>query len=208
MKIMDNIYLIPTDKPSKLSKHSSGTFHIVENKPHKKGLYKMTNQYIYITSDEVIKEGDWYYWAVTNSVQKAKKDSFGKLPENSDGSNKIILTTDPQLIKDGVQAIDDEFLKWFVKHPSCESVKYYTVNSNTISTTITRYEIIIPKETKESIATRLEEIDLDRILDNACKEHMIQFDLESFKNSHPRLYKSIKNAMKNAIVASNGKIDG
>ena len=36
---------------------------------------------------------------------------------------KIILTTDPDLIKDGVQAIDDEFLEWFVKNPSCESVE-------------------------------------------------------------------------------------
>jgi hypothetical protein len=36
---------------------------------------------------------------------------------------KIILTTDPDLIKDGVQAIDDEFLEWFVKNNSCEGVE-------------------------------------------------------------------------------------
>jgi hypothetical protein len=36
---------------------------------------------------------------------------------------KIILTTDQDLIKDGVQAIDDEFLEWFVKNPSCEEVE-------------------------------------------------------------------------------------
>jgi hypothetical protein len=36
---------------------------------------------------------------------------------------KIILTTDQDLIKDGVQAIDDEFLEWFVKNPSCEFVE-------------------------------------------------------------------------------------
>ena len=36
---------------------------------------------------------------------------------------KIILTTDQDLIKDGVQAIDDEFSEWFVKNPSCESVE-------------------------------------------------------------------------------------
>lgn len=29
------------------------------------------------------------------------------------GYKKIILTTDQDLIKDGVQAIDDEFLEWF-----------------------------------------------------------------------------------------------
>jgi hypothetical protein len=35
---------------------------------------------------------------------------------------KIILTTDQDLIKDGVQAIDDEFLEWFVSNPSCEYI--------------------------------------------------------------------------------------
>jgi hypothetical protein len=29
------------------------------------------------------------------------------------GYKKIILTTDPKLIADGVQSIDDEFLEWF-----------------------------------------------------------------------------------------------
>ena len=36
---------------------------------------------------------------------------------------KIILTTDQDLLKDGVQPIDDEFLEWFVKNPNCESVE-------------------------------------------------------------------------------------
>lgn len=39
------------------------------------------------------------------------------------GYKKIILTTDPDLIADGVQAIDDEFLEWFVNNPSCEFVE-------------------------------------------------------------------------------------
>jgi hypothetical protein len=33
------------------------------------------------------------------------------------------MTTDQDLIADGVQAVDDEFLEWFVKNPSCESVE-------------------------------------------------------------------------------------
>ena len=36
---------------------------------------------------------------------------------------KIILTTDQDLIKDGVESIDDTFLEWFVKNPSCEFVE-------------------------------------------------------------------------------------
>jgi hypothetical protein len=40
---------------------------------------------------------------------------------------KIILTTDQELIKDGVQAIDDEFLEWFVNNTSCDRVEIKTI---------------------------------------------------------------------------------
>lgn len=51
-------------------------------------------------------------------------------------SNKvgnIILTTNKLLIKDGVQAIDDEFLEWFVKNPNCESVEIRKIEDELIS---------------------------------------------------------------------------
>lgn len=60
------------------------------------------------------------------------------------GYKKIILTTDDQLIKDGVQEINDEFLGCFVKNPNCEEVeveKYFHEVGDTYD-----YEIIIPKE--------------------------------------------------------------
>jgi hypothetical protein len=57
------------------------------------------------------------------------------------GYKKIILATDPALIADGVQAIEDEFLEWFVKNPSCESVEV-----NFIENHWGYYEIIIPQE--------------------------------------------------------------
>jgi hypothetical protein len=59
---------------------------------------------------------------------------------------KIIITTDPELIKEGVQSIDDEFLEWFVKNPSCEEVeteRFYTMSQSTYSGI--EYEIIYPK---------------------------------------------------------------
>lgn len=52
---------------------------------------------LFITSDEEIKEGDWYYWSVTNTIQKAIKDSLDRLPKIEDGSKKIIATTDSSL---------------------------------------------------------------------------------------------------------------
>ena len=74
------------------------------------------------------------------------------------GRRKIILTTDQDLIKDGVQAIDDEFLEWFVKNPSCEKIKInYEIYKEGVGLLTSdwrmseddKYKIIIPKEESE-----------------------------------------------------------
>jgi hypothetical protein len=153
---MKNIYLIPTNKPSRL-------FIDIDDKKLKicvpLGGEHMMNQNIYITNDEVIKEGDW--------VIDDEQDVFQVLEINhtqgilrSDGftyvidiCKKIILTTDQDLI--GVQEIDDNFLKWFVKNPSCEEVEIDLVPVNEFGSEITVsgygfdrfiYKIIIPQE--------------------------------------------------------------
>jgi hypothetical protein len=80
---------------------------------------------------------------------------------------KIILTTDPTLIADGVQAIDDEFLEWFVKNPSYESVEVEKDQyiDKTISDTevFTDYIIIIPKEEPKQVICRDK---FDRVIQN------------------------------------------
>jgi hypothetical protein len=123
---MKNIHIIPTDKPSRLAKHSSGSFHIVSHIAHKKGLYKMTNQNIYITSDEEIKEGDWVYNIVSKTKFKATKQLINLINDTNvtlTTNKKIILATDQDLIKNNVQEISEEFIQWFVQNPSCEFVK-------------------------------------------------------------------------------------
>jgi len=60
-----------------------------------------------------------------------------------DEFKKIILTTDQDLIDNGVQDIDTEFLEWFVKNPSCEEV---TVYDGLFENRIWKKYIIIPKE--------------------------------------------------------------
>ena len=103
---------------------------------------------IYITSDEEIKEGDWFLTPI-NELERANKEWMGTIAQFIPKTNfkKIILTTDQDLIKDGVQAIDDDFLEWFVKNPSCEWVKviyepknYFDIKQGW------EYEIIITKE--------------------------------------------------------------
>ena len=61
--------------------------------------------------------------------------------QSETGYKEILLSTDDLLIKDGVQAIDDEFLEWFVKNPSCEEIKVEVVDDN-----IQWYKIIIPRK--------------------------------------------------------------
>ena len=80
-----------------------------------KNIYEL-NQNIYITSDEEIKEGDWF-------LEKAGRQypiHWNDVDKLNRHCKKIILTTDPLL--DGVQAIDDEFLEWFTKNPTCENI--------------------------------------------------------------------------------------
>ena len=129
---MKNIHILPTDKPSRLLVRNDKPS-ILMLKEHSPFATNETHTYqnIYITSDEEIKDGDWCIDINSNqpfqclrnqkdSVYEWKDvNSWARLHKNC---KKIILTTDEDLIKDGVQRIDDEFLEWFVKNPSCESV--------------------------------------------------------------------------------------
>ena len=136
---MKNIHLIPTDKPSRLSILNSGKLNFGAE------FISSSNskaQNIYITSDEEIKEGDWVYCRIENRVLVSNV-SYSKL----DNRFKIILTTDQELIEVGVQAIDDEFLEWFVKNSSCEEVEVqYQTTGLKNGVWQYYYKIIIPKE--------------------------------------------------------------
>jgi hypothetical protein len=152
---MKNINVIPTDKPSR--------FHLAYDKNYYLSVepfiqldaknYKSFN--IYITDDSKIQE-DNYGIGFAHGIKGAGKGYFvfkqdgtnsGKLNALCEGSKKIILTTDLQLIADGVQAIDDEFLEWFVKNPSCESVRVNNLCYGALGGFADAgYKIIIPKE--------------------------------------------------------------
>jgi hypothetical protein len=114
---MKNIYLVPTDNYSQLV-HSTSRYGGLFLSKYYSPMKEMGDSYqnIHITSDEEKpKAGEWSLYQ--NKIHKCIEDIIG------DEFKKIILTTDQDLIKDGVQAIDDGFLEWFVKNPSCESVE-------------------------------------------------------------------------------------
>jgi hypothetical protein len=139
---MKNIHVLPTDKPSRLHLGDNGNFVFgmvrtsIESRNN-----AFTNKHIYITSDEEIKEWDWVISNYGELIKISYKGS--KVKENvNEFCKKIILTTDQDLIKDGVQAIDDEFLEWFVKNPTCEYAHIGFIAHNDIR----EYKIIIPQE--------------------------------------------------------------
>ena len=118
---MKNLYLLPTDQQSRLVKIKD-TFFLTTTDDIPGGTFYN----IYITSDEEIGEGDWCLNANKDTIYK--KDKY---PMDISW-DKIILSTDPTLITDGVQTIDDEFLKWFVKNPNCEFVEVKEKSPNEI----------------------------------------------------------------------------
>jgi hypothetical protein len=141
---MENIHILPTNKPTGIFESKNGLhFSIIEKIRY--GEFK--GFHIYITNDEEIKEGDWVYHKVLKSVFKIDlKEVSQEYVEERKNIQKIILTTDPDLIKDGVQEIDEEYLEWFVKNPSCDYVEIEDSVWDGISKWIPYYDIIIPEE--------------------------------------------------------------
>ena len=156
---MKNIHVIPTDKPSRLFKFAN-QLHL-DTIP--KDYYKKYN--IYITNSEEIKDGE--YGICLNLVREGFKSHQSVFKMDSEQREsmeflggqkkaevlKVILTSEPRLIQNGVQAITDEFLEWFVKNPSCEEVE---VDKGYRGVNLFNYKIIIPKEELHSMDDEVE----------------------------------------------------
>jgi hypothetical protein len=176
---MKNIHILPTEKPSRLTiriKTDEFMYSYKEFVNQKcEDISLNQNQHIYITSNEEIKEGidQWYLDKVLNEPYTSGGAQY------SSKQDVIILTTDQDLIAEGIQQIDDEFLEWFVKNPSCEEVEVKSFKSYSKD----NYIMFIPKEEpKQSIQQFIEQHDiteqqlidgykqgLDLIFENASK---------------------------------------
>ena len=210
---MKNIHIIQTDKPSRL-------FYIkkilVLDRKKKiysesyKNLHEYKNQNIYITSDEKIKEGNYTYHRVfgvgkiTNvngkkcfvTIKLSSTDGSITTPwkRNIPDIKKIILTTDQDLIKDGVQNIPDEFLEWICNNPSCEEVEvkseklyehkdtyrpYPSECKNLTKTKVNYYLSIIPKEEPKQEINTCKNFDRETgcdLVDCPCEREKILFE--------------------------------
>ena len=167
---MKNVHLIATDKLSRLHSYCNNLTYLGLSK---EPLHWKEALNIYITDNSEIKEG--YYLDLTHNI--VMKSVFYSSSDKN--CKKIILTTDLDLIADGIQAIDDEFLDWFVKNPSCEFVE---VEKETIieyepighAGGVYEYKIIIPKEEPNIIDQWLEKNDnseIDKQVEEAAENH-------------------------------------
>ncbi len=182
---MKNIHVLPTDKPSRFFNTNKGQYnfrgHYVPDT-----IQTCKNHNIYITSNEEIKERNWCYHIdgeydfpvqikgiaprtptrrnvsiLTSNSSQLAGGKYIKFVESCDISElkKIILTTDQELIANGVQAIDDGFLKWFVKNPSCEMVEISTYHvKGDISGKLHYKTIISQEQTTEEVPNELEPV--------------------------------------------------
>jgi hypothetical protein len=175
---MKNIHVLPTDKPTGIFQSNNGLQFSIRNKV-RVGVLK--GFHIYITSsNENCKEVDWWLNTKTNDVDKCTHKSEVLLynSEKYQHIKKIILTTDQDLINDGVQYIPDEFLKWYINNPSCEMVdfeKHWEIDN--------WYRIIIPQEEPKTTG----DISVDySIAQSKAIQKCMQLDAEMAYKSLPK----------------------
>lgn len=177
---MKNIHLLPTNKPSRLVKIYNDvnreTFTLKLDVEVNDSFKEYVN--VYVTSDEEIKyvrpnKGKWHL---------EKENILNKFPDYLTDLSEcklVIMTTDDDLINDGVQPIPDEFSEWFINNVSCEEVEIYQDKKDYGTFQwYSEYKIIIPKEETKP-KTMLES--LQEYLKNTSKEKVLE-DWNEFKH--------------------------
>jgi hypothetical protein len=202
-----NVHLIKTDEPTGIFESNTGLQFSIRDKVR---VEPLKGFHIYITDDSKIQEGDYgigfahgirgvgrgYY------VFKQDGTSSGKLNALCEGSKKVIMTTDPNLAPD-VQKIDDDFLEWFVAHPSCEYIQTTELslfNGDTGESGHYKYEIIIPQAEAK--------LDLEKEMFDLEQELGIPSNLR-WHNSKPKqedIFEEAKSALREYILANKEKV--
>jgi hypothetical protein len=140
-----NVHLIKTDEPSRLGVFAD-TGKLFLRVPN--DLPRGENVHVYITDDEEISGLENNIWVYNNGRVWLWENTMALVSNNK--PKKIILTDNKDLIKDGVQAIDDDFLEWLVQNPSFEFVEFEKEHDDTVPYPKMRYvepyKIVIPKE--------------------------------------------------------------
>jgi hypothetical protein len=185
---MKNIHLITTSQPSRLIKNNHSQLLLtIQTLPLDRELGCLP-QHIYITNDEEIKDGDWLL-IIDDFETYIHKHKGDNLPTTY--YKKIIITTDQDLINEGVQAIDDEFLGWFVKNPTCEEVDViYDKDTFPYGVETAKgygwYKIIIPREEPKQPTTFKELFANTGIEPTTDENGNIQYNFKATMKEEPK----------------------
>lgn len=96
MKKKCKVVMLPTEKASTITTHSSnGCLYITGSKPRLANFVSLTNQHLYLISDDEIKEGDWFYNEMNKIVVKAT-NRYSEM-KNPIPHKKVIASTDELL---------------------------------------------------------------------------------------------------------------
>ena len=197
---MKNLNLLPTDKPSILGRFidTNNLFLRVSN-----DIPRGENVNIYITSDEEITGFENDVWVYNNGRVWFWQNTMALRSNNK--PKKIILTTDQNLIKDGVQKIDDEFLVWFIENSNCEEINIETImecdncgreHCNNLQCRGYKdspyYKIIIPKEELN--------YNVKRVKKNNLKNTQFEYELQAM------IYEVLKENNNSSIELQSSKL--
>ena len=121
---MKNIFLIPTPNESRLWRDLSSNKLRFDNisTPNSNECTKCSNEYMYITTDSKFVRDEYITDGIEVIKATPKLVNAQGLVDRRDWK-KILMTTDPELIKDGVHPIGEDFLQWFVENPTCIKVE-------------------------------------------------------------------------------------
>jgi hypothetical protein len=183
---MKNVHILPTDKPSRLCLRN-GKLKLSPLKFTNDEEIEWYNQNIYITSEEEIKGKDWYLELNLGIFRKSTDKHY--LKGEFDSYKKIILTTDPDLIAEGIQELPEDVIQYLVENPSCEWVevkRYYETLQDGLTFDRIDYKIIIPKEEpKTGSMTECIKMIIDNQLNELeeLKQKTLEEAAEKYENS-------------------------
>lgn len=148
-----------------------------------KNLYKIKDELYIIDNNSLVTENE--IWAMCSFTGDILKKRNGQL------AHKVILTTNKLLIKDGVQAIDNEFLEWFVNNSSC---KFIEIDKGYRGVDLFNYKIIIPKEeAKQDLEKEMFELEQELDIPSHLRWHNSKPRQETLEEVAEKLFKYYSN---------------
>lgn len=170
---MKNVFLTPTNNKTNLYETPEGLLLYYPNLIDKTQLKEgNVGHFLCITSESKYKVGDYVHipngMTQFEDIVQVTNEDIDVLP--SLNAAKIIMTSDPDLIKKGVQEIATNYLQWYTKH----RVDYLEVKR--ISENSSYYGIILPKLEPSDKITQLNsnqkiiEAMNESLLEEAAKE--------------------------------------